>query len=190
MFSSRNIHFGILGIILGAASGYIFAFYQVQTSVVVPAAASGTKPPNHPAVNNDEILALFKTALARNPNQPELMTRYGNFLAGIGRYSEAVEWFQKVLVIQPKDLDLRTDLGTAYWNMGQIEKAMAEYQGSLAIDPKHMPSLHSLFLLQVQGRHDFQAAVATLKKIEGIDPKYQPLAELKKLLEDSKPRVR
>ena len=33
MFSSRNIHFAILGIILGATTGYIFAFYQVQSSM-------------------------------------------------------------------------------------------------------------------------------------------------------------
>ena len=81
-------------------------------------------------------------------------------------------------------------MGTAYWNMGQIDKAMAEYEKSLTMNPKHKPSLHSLFLLQVEGKHDLGAASGTLKKIEEIDPKYQSLPEFKKLLEDSKPRVR
>lgn len=189
MFSSRNIHFILLGIILGAACGYIFAFYQVQTSMALPAASSNTTQ-EHPKVTNDQIIALFKTAIERNPNQPELMTRYANFLSTIGKYSEAIEWYEKTLAIQPNDLDLRADLGTAYWNVGQMDKAMAEYQKSLAMDPRHIPSLHNMFLLQVEGQHDLQAATRTLKKIEEIDPNYQSLAELKNLLEDNKPKVR
>ena len=34
MFSSRNIHFAILGLILGASIGYIAAFYQAEASFV------------------------------------------------------------------------------------------------------------------------------------------------------------
>src|SRR5262245_60941954 len=120
MFSSRNIHFALLGIILGAASGYVFAFYQVQTSMPAPAASagSGNSSQNHPPVNNDQILALFKAALEKKPNEPELMTRYASFLANLGRYSEEVEWFQKVLTVQPNNLDARTDLDTALRKMG------------------------------------------------------------------------
>jgi hypothetical protein len=33
MFSSRNIHFAVLGIILGASSGYILAFYQIDKKI-------------------------------------------------------------------------------------------------------------------------------------------------------------
>ena len=188
MFSSRNIHFAILGIILGAASGYVFAFYQVQTSMPTPAAAAGSRnsSQNHPPVNNDQILALFKAALEKKPNEPELMTRYASFLANLGRYSEAVEWFQKVLTVHPDNLDARTDLATALWNMGQTDKAMAEYQKSLTIDPKHMPTLHSLFLMEVDSKHDLQAATNILKKMEQIDPKYPPLPELKELLANKK----
>src|SRR5881628_2990659 len=85
MFTSRNIHFAVLGVILGASSGYILAFYQVQSSMPAPAVnasvnASGGVPQNHPEVTNDQMVALFKQALAKNPNNPELMTRYANFL--------------------------------------------------------------------------------------------------------------
>ena len=114
------------------------------------------------------------------------MTRYASFLANLGRYSEAVEWFQKVLTAQPNNLDARTDLATALWNMGQTDKAIAEYQKSLTIDPKHMPTLHSLFLMEVDIKHDLQAAASILKKMEQIDPKYPPLPELKQLLANKK----
>ena len=67
MLNSRNIHFAILGIILGAASGYIFAFYQVQSSMprALPAQQGSNTPQGHPGVNNDQLLAMFKEALDR-----------------------------------------------------------------------------------------------------------------------------
>src|SRR6516225_11079215 len=108
MFSSRNIHFAILGIIVGAASGYVLAFYQVQTGMPrTAAAASGSNlPQGHPNVSNDQLLAMFKEALQKNPNDTMLMTRYANFLFDMGKFSEAADWFQKVLTRQPDNLDV------------------------------------------------------------------------------------
>src|SRR5438132_14031116 len=87
MFSSRNIHFAILGIILGATSGYIFAFYQVQAAMPAPAPRSSSSsnsnssvPNGHPNVTNEQILAMFKAALEKSPNDTTLITKYANFL--------------------------------------------------------------------------------------------------------------
>jgi Tfp pilus assembly protein PilF len=185
MFSSRNIHFAILGIILGATTGYIFAFYQVQSSMprTLPAPQGSNMPQGHPNVNNEQLLGMFKEALAKNPNDVTLMTRYGNFLFDLGRFNEAVEWFGKVLQLQPDNLDTRTDLGTALWNAGQKDKAMAEYQQILKVDPKHMATLHNLVIVHFEER-DFGAAEQVLKQMEAIDPKYEGLAPLKKRLSE------
>ena len=185
MLTSRNIHFAILGLIVGAASGYILAFYQVQAGMprtVAAASASGANlPQNHPNVSNDQLLAMFKEALSKNPNDSTLMTRYANFLFDLGRYGEAVDWFQKVMMQQPANLDVKTDLGTALWNAGQKDKAMATYQEILKADPKHMATLHNLVIVHLEQR-DFNAAQQTLKRMEEIDPKYEGLDPLKKRL--------
>src|SRR4051812_16060309 len=101
MLTFRNIHFAILGIILGAASGYVLAFYRVQTTMPPPVlAASNTSsglPGDHPDVSNDQMLALFKTALEKAPNDPELLTRYANFLFDLNRFTDAIASYQKVL---------------------------------------------------------------------------------------------
>src|ERR1051326_2916718 len=99
MFSSRNIHFAILGIIIGATAGYILAFYQVQAAMP-PAASAGAPhagdakksnlPNGHPQVTNDQLVAMFKAALEKNPNDTTLMTKYANFLFDTGKVSEAV----------------------------------------------------------------------------------------------------
>ena len=91
MFTSRNIHFAILGIILGSAFGYILAFYQVQASMPPPISGTSQAPPNHPEVTNEQMLALFKQALDKNPNEPELLTRYASFMFSLGRFTETTE---------------------------------------------------------------------------------------------------
>ena len=181
MFSSRNIHFAILGVILGATLGYILAFYQVQASMPVAA----NLPKGHPNVNNEQLLAMFKQALEKNPNDPTLLTKYANFLFDLGRYSEAVEWFQKVVALQPDNLDAKTDFGTALWNAGQKDKAMAVYQSALAVDPKHMSTLHNIAIVHLEERN-FGALEKVLKQMEEIDPKYEGLDPLKKRLRELK----
>jgi tetratricopeptide (TPR) repeat protein len=187
MFSSRNIHFAILGVILGATSGYILAFYQVQASMPASVSRSSNSnlPNGHPNVSNEQLLAMFKEALERNPNDTTLMTKYANFLFDLGKYSEAVTWFQKVVALQPNNLDAKTDLGTALWNAGQKDKAMAEYQSALQIDPKHMSTLHNLVIAHLEERN-FAAAENVLKQMEEIDPKYEGLEPLKKRLQELK----
>jgi Flp pilus assembly protein TadD len=183
MFSSRNIHFALLGIILGATSGYIFAFYQVQSTMPRPVPSAQSQ--GHPNVNNEQLLGMFKEALAKNPNDTTLMTRYANFLFDLGKFDEAVQWFKKAIAIQPNNLDFRTDLGTALWNAGQKDQAMAEYQAILKIDPNHMATLHNIVIVDLEARNA-AAAEQVLKQMEAIDPKYEGLESLKKRLAELK----
>src|SRR5262249_10844807 len=100
MLSSRNIHFAILGIILGATSGYVFAFYQIEKKIPdqaqPPQAAQGTTQ-GHPDVSNDKVIAMFKEQIAKNPTNVELLSKYGDFLSDIGQFQEAVDAYKKAL---------------------------------------------------------------------------------------------
>ena len=187
MFSSRNIHFAVLGIILGATFGYILAFYQVQASMPAPAARSTNSgvPNGHPNVTNEQLLSMFQEALKKKPNDTQLLTKYANFLFDVAKYSEAVAAFQKVVALQPDNLDVRTDLGTALWNAGEKDKAMAEYRSILKADPKHMSTLHNLVIVHFDER-DFASAERVIKQMAEIDPKYEGLEPLRKRLEELK----
>jgi tetratricopeptide (TPR) repeat protein len=187
MFSSRNIHFAILGIILGASSGYILAFYRVQSSIprTLPAASTSGVPAGHPNMSNEEILAKVKEALAANPKDVMLMTRYANFLFDQGKFDEAVDWFRKAVAIAPENLDVRTDLATALWNGGKKDQAMAEYQAILKINPKHMATLHNIVIVRFEERN-LAAAEQVIQQMEAIDPKYEGLQPLKSRLAELK----
>jgi Tfp pilus assembly protein PilF len=158
MFSSRNIHFAILGLILGASTGYIFAFYQAGSSVVAPAqqgsqtGAQTAAPANHPDVTPEALLQMFQVALKNNPNEPELLSRYGSFLFNLGRFQESVDAFQKSLVARPN----------------------------------HWQTMEDLFNAQLEGVKDPNAAEATLRKMEQVDPKHASLPTLRQRLQAKK----
>jgi len=183
MFSSRNIHFAILGIILGATSGYIFAFYRVQSSMPreAPARQSGGAPQGHPDVTDDQVAAMVQQALAKNPNDTTLITRYANFLFDRQRYMDAVEWFRKAIALEPNNFDARTDMATALWSAGKRDEAMAEYQAILKMNPKHIATLHNLAIVHFEERN-LAAAEQDIRQIEAADPKYEGLESLKKRL--------
>jgi thioredoxin-like negative regulator of GroEL len=127
MFSSRNIHFAILGIILGASTGYIFAFYQVQSSIPreLPSSQSSNMPQGHPNVNEEQLGAMVQDALAKNPKDTTLMIRYASFLFDRQRYTEAVDWLQKAVTIF---LDQR-NVAAAEQVIKQIEMIDPKYAG-------------------------------------------------------------
>jgi Flp pilus assembly protein TadD len=192
MFTSRNIHFAILGIILGATTGYVVAFYQAAAAA--PAAdphstaetdPQGALPANHPDVNSQQMLDLLKKAAEDSPNQPEVLSRYANELFQLGRMEESAEWYAKVVALQPKDTDVRSLYGAVLWRIGRKDEARTQLQTALTQDSKHVPSLHGLFIIALDS-HDAAKAGEYLQRIEKIDPSYPGLSDLKAKLAAAK----
>jgi len=187
VLSSRNIHFAILGIILGATSGYIFAFYQIDKKlpagprVIDTGAGSG-----HPDVSNDQILAMFKEQLQKDPKNAEVWSRYGDFLSDIERYQEAVDAYKETLKLNPANIDAQTFMGTALWNLGKKEEAVAIYEKSLKTNPQHVPTLYYMAFVDLDRDHNIDAASKRLAQIEKIDPSQPALADLKKRIDEER----
>jgi tetratricopeptide (TPR) repeat protein len=188
VFSSRNLHFIVLGVIIGAAVAYVFAFYQAESSFPPQAAAQPSGlPPNHPDLgsNNEQMLELLKKAIEEKPDQPEMIARYANILFNMGRFDEALGWFTKVLELQPDNLDARSLRGAIYWRLNRIDDAAGDLQGVLKRDPNHIPSLYGMVLLSLHHK-DLPKAAEYFKKIETIDPGYEGLADLRRRLEEER----
>ena len=185
MFSSRNIQFAILGIILGAMGGYIFAFYQATAAApppIDPTASSSSSesgmPANHPQVNEEEMMALLKKAAESSPDQPEVLSRYANQLFQVGKLEESAEWYAKVVALKPKDTDVRSLYGAVLWRIGKKAEAKTQLQTALVQDPKHVPSMHGLFVIAIDN-HDVAAAKDLLARIEKAEPDYPGMEDLK-----------
>ena len=193
MFTSRNIHFALLGIILGAAIGYVTAFYQAAAAAPPiddhPALASsgeeGALPANHPNVDSGEMLELLKKAAEDSPTQPEVLSRYANELFQLGRMEESAVWYGKVVALKPKDNDVRSLYGAVLWRIGRKEEAKTQLQTALNQDPKHVPSMHGLFIIALDSK-DVAKATEYVRQIEKSEPDYPGLADLKARLAAAK----
>src|SRR4051812_20272502 len=187
MFSSRNIHFTILGIILGASSGYILAFYQIDKKIPEKTKTlQGSGQQSHPDVSNEQVMAMFKQQLERDPNNVEVLTRYADFLSDSEHFQEAADTYAKVLKIQPNNLDAQTFMGTALWNLGRRDEAVAAYEKALKADPNHLPSLYYMAMVDLDLRKDVNAASEKLAKMEKIDPSQPALKELRDRIEEER----
>jgi Tfp pilus assembly protein PilF len=185
MFSSRNIHFAILGVILGASSGYVFAFYRAHQAAPPPLTetqAQESVPAGHPDVaNNDQMLEAMRQAVERDPTQPDILNRYALALFDAGRFTESETWFAKAVALAPNNADIRSMYGAVLWRLGKRVEAETQLEAVLKLDPSNIPSLHGLTLLMLE-KPDAARAAQYIKQIESIEPSYVQLPDLKSRL--------
>jgi Tfp pilus assembly protein PilF len=187
MFSSRNIHFAILGIILGASTGYVYAFYNAQKvqSAAPPISesqAQGQVPAGHPGVDNDQMLEAMKKAVETDPTSPDIVGRYAMALFEGGRMEEAEKWFAKAVELAPNSTDARSMYGLALWQLGKTEAAEAQLETTLKLDPANIPGLHGLVRVTLQ-KGDIAKSEQLIKRIESVEPNYPQLPDLKRRLD-------
>jgi len=185
MFSSRSIHFALLGIILGASTGYVFAFYRASATLpptLTEAQAEAEVPAGHPEVNSQQMLDAMKKAVELDPKQPEVVKRYATALFEAGQMNEAKTWFGKAVDLEPNSAETRSMYGAVLWRLGDKEGAAAQLEITLKADPNYMPGLHGLTLIAIE-RQDFVRAEQLIKKIESVQPGYDQLPNLRSRLE-------
>lgn len=186
MFSSRNIHLAILGLILGASTGYVVAFYKADASQtpqpLSSSEAQGAVPAGHPEVNNEQMLEAMKKAVEIDPTEPEIVKRYAVALFDAGHFDEAETWFGKAVALDPNNVDSRSMYGAVLWRMGNKDGAAVQLEAALKLDPRSIPSLHGLALLALE-KQDSARASQFIKQIEAVEPSYSQLPELRKRLQ-------
>ena len=177
-------HFASLGIILGVATAYIFGSYQLEARRAAEASelAVSAAVEAHTDISDEEMLSLFDQALAIDPNNQELNTRYANFLFNLQRFAQAVELYQGVLKNDPENSKVRTDMATAIYNLGKVDEAIVQYERSLLSDSSNILALHNVVLAQLDALGNIDAAEATIRRIEAIDPSYPGLNSLRQRL--------
>ncbi|MBF0369824.1 MAG: tetratricopeptide repeat protein [Magnetococcales bacterium] len=65
----------------------------------------------------------------------------GAALAGLGRFAEAIESYQKALSINPRHHETLNNLSSAQKKLGRLTEALASFQQALAIKPNY-PKVH------------------------------------------------
>ncbi|HEX4949289.1 MAG TPA: tetratricopeptide repeat protein [Blastocatellia bacterium] len=81
----------------------------------------------------------YKRAIELNPNYTTAHHWYGECLAFMGRFEEAIAELECALEIEPFSLPINKDLATVYAYAGQRQKAIELYRKTLELDPNFTP---------------------------------------------------
>ena len=65
----------------------------------------------------------------------------GNALSQLGKYQEALIWYDKALAIDPKHVRALNGKGNALSQLGKYEEAITWHDKALSIDPQHIENL-------------------------------------------------
>lgn len=127
----------------GRVIGTVFAVLVICSlvaSVVLPALFEGmSQEAPAPAATTtagapSQFEGELRTAIERQPDNPQLMVSLANLLVAQGNGDEAIEWYERAIELDPNRLQTRLDFGYALARRGSLSDAEIQYQRAIAID--------------------------------------------------------
>ncbi len=97
----------------------------------------------------DDAEAMFRRALAIDPNHLEAHWAYGHQLGTLGRVLEHLQHAQAIMRLDPETLYRRLDMPRALYQLGDRDGAMAHYRTELAAGPDNLFLLRELYFIHI-----------------------------------------
>jgi rRNA-processing protein FCF1 len=174
-FQRYKIPLGILALAFAV-------FAAVVLVAIFSPRVSGTAqlPPEFKSIlSADQQAALDAlTTLQTRPDDPEALLKMGNFYYGAntavqqtdpvlaldyGR--QGIRYYERYLKISPQDNEATADFASLLFYTGQTDRAIQEVSTVLQRDPNHLNANYNLGIFYGQGRQDYPAAIAQMKKV-------------------------
>lgn len=141
---------------------------------------SGSKPIN--AILEEAATALgskdypaaierFREALARQPDNTEIMISLGDAHLRAGQYAEVEKVLGLCLARNPNNADALHVLGMAYFRDGKLDKAAKAFQDAAKHDPKQALPHHYLGIIASR-QNERERAEQEFRKALEINPKF------------------
>jgi tetratricopeptide (TPR) repeat protein len=116
-----------------------------------------------------ETIAAYERLLAEQPRTPGLHYAFGNFLAHVGHYDQALEEMQKELEITPDDVLTLLQIAMAYLTINQPEKGLPYAEEAVRLSPELFAARYALgWTLFKLGQND--RAIAELERVIKLEP--------------------
>ncbi|MCK5281195.1 MAG: tetratricopeptide repeat protein [Cyclobacteriaceae bacterium] len=117
----------------------------------------------------DKSLEILETAMALQPNDPEIFTMKGNLYLVQGLYEKAIKNYQKAIPLSEDKADLHYQIGLAYQNAFKYNKAIEYYKKTIEIDIIHENALYELaYCLDIT--EQLEHSISYYKKFIDQDP--------------------
>ncbi len=179
----RPFTFGIVGLIVGLAVGFLAANAINRNTATrssgsqAPAAASNAQTVISETAPGGMQADVAET-LNKADSEPEnfvAQMEAGDMYARIGRFEKAVEYYRRGIAVKPADLNANIVLANALFDSRQFEEAEAFYTKALLIEPKDLNARTDLGTTFVERTNpDYDRAIKEFKAALEIDPKHEP----------------
>ena len=183
----KHIVFAILGLIVGLIIGFYGANKLndgTKSADNLPVAE--TIVPNNPQVHSADIkekvsngaIADVQKVLDRAKNEPdngEAQIEAGDMYAKIGKFAEAVAFYETANKTNPNNFQFTVKLANAYFDSNQFEKAGEFYDKALQINPNDVGARTDFGITFVERANpDYDRAIKEFETSLETDPKHEP----------------
>lgn len=183
----KHILFGILGLIAGLIIGFVGANKLNDTAKSASnLPVSETNAPVNPQIHSADIkekspngaIADVQKILDKAKNEPEnaqAQIEAGDMYAKIGKFSEAVSFYETAHKTNPNDFQTNIKLANTYFDSNQFDKAGEFYENALQINPNDVGARTDLGITFVERNNpDFERAIKEFETSLKADPKHEP----------------
>jgi cytochrome c-type biogenesis protein CcmH/NrfG len=173
-FQRYKIPLGILALAFA-----VFAAV-VLVSIFSPRGVTGQLPSEFKSIlsANQQVALDALITLQSRPNDPEALLKMGNFyyeqnnaslqtnpVLALDYGRQGIRFYERYLKISPQDNDAIADFASLLFYTGQTDRAIREVGVVLQRDPNHINANYNLGIFYGQGRQDYAAAIAQMKKV-------------------------
>jgi tetratricopeptide (TPR) repeat protein len=149
---------------------------------LLPPLLAVAKPPELPGAGiqllqqarNEEALSVFRSQLAKQPDDIEAHFFAGTSLLMMENYDGARKSFEKVLEIDPLQASSWTNLGSCLKNLDSSADAQHAFQRAYDLDPKSITAAFNLAetLMKKESSEGTATAAQRLKEVLALDPSH------------------
>jgi cytochrome c-type biogenesis protein CcmH/NrfG len=173
-FQRYRIPLGILALALA-----VFAAILI-VSLFSPRVGTTQLPSEFKTIlsENQQVALDALTTLQTRPSDPEALLKMGNFfyeqnnavlqtnpVLALDYGRQGIRYYERYLKISPQDNDAIADFASLLFYTGQTDRAIREVGVVLQRDPNHVNANYNLGIFYGQGRQDYTAAIAQMKKV-------------------------
>jgi tetratricopeptide (TPR) repeat protein len=100
--------------------------------------------PEKKSITPDRTPQTTPAGGGQHPTSAESFFNLGHSASKSGKYSEAINFYQKSLSLNPNNEQVHNNLGTVYYKSGQEAKAIESLQRAIAIKPQYADPHYNL----------------------------------------------
>lgn len=179
-----------------AIMAILIAFGLVGSSIAYyllsgPGVSSGGTRGSNLQYYETEIKTL-QEQIKKNPSDVSLQANLGHVYfeyamalrqedkgkEALEQFKRAIQTYEEVLRRQKDDKAVLGNLATCYYYTGRVDDAIKTVEKVLQLDPNFSPARLNYGIYLGEGKGDYKAAIAELKKIPAGDPNYQQAQSL------------